>query len=253
MNKHYIFVPLLVIFGLLLASCKSKSNDINNNPIAPNAVGNIYISSVPVSAQIWLDGTNTGKFTPDSVANINAGTHTVILKLTDYLNDTVSVNVQDGSHITINKTLLSDKSVTSYGPITIWAATFDSTAFPRGIILKTGRSSLLASGGNDSVDIYYSSNGLVITTSSSSINNRKVSFFVGLSTNLNDSVESPTVLDSWVTQVQNTETNYFFIFDTDSCYSKMIITADSIGNTSGSPAWIKVQWLHNNKPNDRRF
>lgn len=253
MNKHYIFLPLLLLFGLLLASCKSKSNDINNNPIAPNAVGNIYFSSVPASAQIWLDGINTGKITPDSVNSISAGTHIVILKLTDYLNDTVSVNVQDGSHILLNRILLSDKSVTNYGPIKIWAATADSIAFPRGIILKTGRSSLLASGGKDSVDIYYSSNGFVISTSSSSINNRKASFFVGLSTNLNDSVESPTVLDSWVTQVPNTETNYFFIFDTDSCYSKMIITADSVGNTSGSPAWINVQWLHNNKPNDRRF
>jgi hypothetical protein len=252
MNKHYFFL-LLLIFGLLLTSCKSKSNDIINNPITTKSVGNIYISSVPASAQIWLDGTNTGKITPDSINNINASTHIVILKLTDYLNDTVSVNVQDGSHITLNRTLLSDKSITNYGPITIWAATVDSIAFPRGIILKTGRSSLLTSGGKDSVDIYYSSNGLVITTPSSSINNRKTSFFVGLSTNLNDNVESPTVLDSWVAQVQNSETNYFFLFDSDSCYSKMIITADSLGGASGSPAWIKVQWLHNNKPNDRRF
>jgi hypothetical protein len=253
MKKHYVFLPLVLIFGLLLASCKSKSNDIINNPITPKAVGNIYISSVPASAQIWLDGTNTGKITPDSINNINASTHIVILKLTDYLNDTVSVNVQDGSHITLNRTLLRDKSVANYGPITIWAATSDSIVFPRGIILKTGRSSLLTSGGKDSVDIYYSSNGFVITTPSSSINNRYTSFFVGLSTNLNDSVESPTVLNSWVTQVQNTETNYFFLFDSDSCYSKMIIIADSGGGTSGSPAWIKVQWLHNNKPNDRRF
>jgi hypothetical protein len=183
---------------------------------------------------------------------LTTGTHIVILKLTDYLNDTVSVNVQDGSHIALNRTLLSDKSVTNYGPITIWATTVDSVIFPRGIILKAGRSSLLASGGKDSVDIYYSSNGLVITTSTSLINKRSTSFFVGLSTKLNDSIESPTVLDSWVTQIQNSQANYFFLYDTDSHYSKMIIT-ESGSSTSTSPAWIKVQWLYNNKQNDRRF
>jgi len=250
MNKNYVFLSLLMIFGLLLASCKRKNNDIN--PLTPNPIGNIYITSIPASAQIWLDGADTKKITPDSITNVKADDHIVILKLSDYLNDTISVNVKDGSHITINRSLLSDKSITVFGPIQIWDTT-GANSFPSGVILKTGRSSLLTSGGKDSVDIYYSSNGLVITTPSSSINNRKTSFFVGLSTNLNDSAESPTVLDSWVVQVQNSETNYFFLFDSDSCYSKMIITADSIGGASGGPAWIKVQWLHNNKPNDRRF
>jgi len=250
MNKGYVFLPIVMIFGLLIASCKSKNNDIN--PITPNPVGSIYVSSFPVSAQIWLDGIYTGKVTPDSVRNLNVGNHTLILKLTDYLNDTSTVKVQDGSTITLNKTLLSDISVTNYGPIKIWASMIDSITFPRGIILKTGRSSLLAAGGKDSVDIYYSSNGLVMTTSSSSINNRKTTFFVGLHTNLTDSVESPTELDSWVTQVQNTQTNYFFLYDSDSHYSKMMIIGRDSGSV-GSPAWIQVQWLYNNKPNDRRF
>jgi hypothetical protein len=250
MNKTYVFLPIVIIFGLLITSCKSKNNDIN--PITPNPSGSIYVSSIPASAQIWLDGINTGKVTPDSISNLNIGNHTLILKLTDYLNDTATVKVQDGSTIMINKTLLSDISVTNYGPIKIWASIIDSLAFPRGIILKTGRSSLLASDGKDSVDIYYSGNGLIITSSLSSINNRKTSFFVGLSTNLNDSAESPTVLDSWVTQVQNTQTNYFFLFDSDSHYSKMMII-DRDSSSAGSPAWIQVQWFYNNKSNDRRF
>jgi hypothetical protein len=249
MKKIYVILLFLLLLGFFLSSCKKN----NNNPITPTPVGIIHIFSVPTSAQIWLDGTDTKKITPDSLTNVKAGIHIVILKLINYLDDTVLVNIQDGSNITLNRTLLSNKSITNYGPIKIWAATVDTVDFPRGIILKTGRTSLLTSGGKDSVDIYYSSNGLVIATPSSSINNRKTSFFVGLSTNLNDSVGSPTVLDSWVARVQTSETNYFFLFDSDSCYSKMIITADSVVGASGSPAWIKVQWLHNNKPNDRRF
>src|ERR1035437_4691304 len=215
MNKKYVLLPILMLFGLFLTSCKSKSNDIN--PITPNPVGNIYISSSPTSAQIWLDGTDTKKITPDSVININAGNHIIILKLTDYLNDTISVNVQDGSHITLDRTLVNDKSVTIYGPDTI-----GTIGYPSGVILKSGRSSPVASGDKDSVDVYYSNNGFVIATPSSIINNRSTSFFVGLSTNLNDGIQSPTKIDSWVTQVQNSETNYFYLFDSDSHYSKMI-------------------------------
>jgi hypothetical protein len=245
MNKRYVLLPILTLFGLFLTSCKSKSNDIN--PITPSPVGNIYISSSPTSAQIWLDGTDTKKITPDSVININAGSHIIILKLTDYLNDTISVNVQDGSHISLDRTLVSDKSVTIYGPDTI-----GTIGYPSGVILKSGLSSPVASGDKDSVDVYYSNNGFVITTPSSIINNRSTFFFVGLSTNLNDGVQSPFKIDSWVTQVQNSETNYFFLFDSDSHYSKMIIT-DRGGGTPGNPTWIKVEWLYNNKPNDRRF
>jgi hypothetical protein len=245
MKKICVFLPFLMIFGLFLSSCKSKSNDIN--PITPSPVGTIYISTVPTTAQIWLDGTDTKKVTPDSIGSLNIGNHIIILKLADYLNDTISVNIKDGSPITLDRTLVSDKSVTIYGPDTI-----GTTGFPSGIILKSGRSSLIASGDKDSVDVYYSNNGFVIVTPSTSINNRSTSFFVGLSTNLNDGVPSPTKIDSWVTQVQNSGTNYFFLFDSDSHYSKMIIT-DRGGGTPGNPTWIKVEWLYNNKPNDRRF
>jgi hypothetical protein len=247
MKRLDLFLSLILLFGFILSSCKKT----DNNPITTNPVGNIYVSSVPPSAQIWLDGTDTKKITPDSLTNLKAGNHIVILKLINYFDDTVLVNVQDGSHITLNRSLLLDISVSAFGPVQIWD-TSGTTNLPSGIILKTGRSSLLASGGRDSVDFYFSSNGLVISTPSSNINNRNTSFFVGLSSNLNDSIESPTVLDSWVSQVQNTESNYFFLFDSDSHYSKMIITERDSGSV-GNPAWIKVKWLYNNKPNDRRF
>ena len=248
MNKKYILLLFVMLLGLILPSC--KKND--NNPIIPNnPVGSIYISSTPSSAQIWLDGNDIGKVTPDSISNISAGSHIIVLKLTDFLNDTVTVNILNGKQITLGRTMVSDQSITVFGPVQIWDTT-GTIGLPSGIILKTGSSILIDSGGKDSVDFYFSSNKFVISTPSSNINNRSTSFFVGLSTNLNDSIESPTKLDSWVKQVQNSETSYFFLFDSDAHYSKMIIT-DKDNGTAGSPAWIKVKWLYNNKPNDRRF
>ena len=105
MTKKYIFLPLLLLFGLLLITCNSK----NNNPLIPNSVGSIFVSSTPDSAQIWLDSTNTGKITPDTLTNLNVGSHTVVLKLTGYFNDSVAVDVKEGSLATLNRTLLSNK------------------------------------------------------------------------------------------------------------------------------------------------
>ena len=235
-----------MLFGLLLASCTSS----DNNPVS-SPVGSILVSSSPASAQIWLDGTNTGKVTPDSITNVAVGNHTVILKLTNYLNDTVTVTVSEGLQTTVNRILASDKSVTNYGPIQIWETVGTTASQPSGIILKTGRASSIATGGKDSVDVYYSSTGFVVTTAYN-INGRPTSFYVGSSNALTDGVSSPLATNSWVTQVNDTQNNYFFLFDADSHYSKMIIT-DRGGGTPGTPAWIKVQWLYNNKQNDQRF
>jgi hypothetical protein len=247
MKEMLFFLSIIFLSGFFLSSCKKNEN----NPIAINSFGNIYISTIPVSAHIWLDGTDTKKITPDSITTIKVGPHTIILKSDDYLDDTILVNIQDGSRIILNRTLLSDNSISEYGLIQIWN-TPGTTGFPSGIILKTGRSSLIESGGKDSVDFFYSSNGSILSTPSNSINNRSTSFFVGLSADLNDSVDSPIVLDSWAKQVKFSETNYFFLFDSDFHYSKMMITERDT-SSSGSPAWIKVKWFYNNKPNDRRF
>jgi hypothetical protein len=250
MKIKYVFLFLLMLFGMFLTSCTNNSN----NPVTPNPVGSIFVSSTPASAQIWLDGTNTGKVTPDSVTNINVGSHTVMLKLTDYLNDSVTVNVQEGLQTTLNRTLVSDISITIYGPVTVWESADPLATDPSGIVLKSGQAVSIGSSTYGPVDVYYSSNGYVVATAYGLHNNtgRITSFYVGSSNNLTDGVSSPLATNSWLTEVNDTETNYFFLFDADSHYSKMIITGMG-GGTPGNPAWINVKWLYNNKPNDQRF
>ena len=76
MKELYFFLFVILIFGFFLSSC--KKND--NNPITTSPVGNIYIFSDPVSAHIWLDGTDTKEITPDSLTNLKIGNHVIILK-----------------------------------------------------------------------------------------------------------------------------------------------------------------------------
>ncbi len=250
MKKLYIILPLLFVFGLLLSSCNSTTN-----PTAPTTtpVGSVFVTSVPDSAQIWVDGTNSGKITPDTISNLSLGTHQFVLKLANYFNDTTNVNVVEGTQ-NLGKNLVLDKSVTAFGPVEAWESADPSATDPSGIVLKAGTAVSIGTSTYGPVDVYYSSNGYVVATAFGLHNNtgRSTSFYVGSSTNLNDGAPSPLVTNAWATQVLDTQQNYFFLYDQDGHYSKMIITAKG-GGTPGNPAWIKLQWLYNNKPNDQRF
>ena len=55
-----LVIPAAILF---LSAC-----DSNNNPTTPaNTKGNLFVSSNPAGAQIWLDGVNTNQVTPDTV------------------------------------------------------------------------------------------------------------------------------------------------------------------------------------------
>jgi hypothetical protein len=249
MNKKYVFLPILLFFGLFLASCTSS-----DNPVTPAATGSVYVTSTPASAQIWVDGTNTNKVTPDTATNLTVGNHTFILKLTDYFNDTVTVNVVAGLQSLPIRTLTIDKSVTTYGPVQIWESDDPSASDPSGIVLKSGLAASIGLSTFGPVDIYYQSTGFVVETAYGLHGNtgRSTSFKIGSSNTLTDGVASPLATNNWDTQVNDIETNYFFLFDSDSHYSKMIIT-EKHDATVGNPGWVKVKWLYNNKPNDQRF
>jgi hypothetical protein len=250
MNKRYLILPLLLVFGLLLASCSSNSD----NPVTPSSTyGNVYVTSTPSGAQIWVDGVNSNKVTPDTILNLSTGNHTFMLKLTDYLNDTTTVSVVQGNQ-NLSRSLTSDKSITTFGPIQVWESADPSASDPSGIVLKTGQAVSIGASTFGPVDIYYESTGFVVQTAKGLHNNtgRNTSFFVGLNDTLTDGVQSPLATSNWATKVNDTQTKYFFLFDQDSHYSKMIIT-EMHPATVGDPGWVKVKWLYNNKPNDTRF
>ena len=56
--------------------------------------GKLYIQTNPSGANIFIDNSNTGKLTPDTVKNLEVGNYNVTLKLTDYNDTTFSVNIQ---------------------------------------------------------------------------------------------------------------------------------------------------------------
>ncbi len=83
---------------------------INNTTISKSVIltpkvnrGNIYISSNPGGAQVYLDSINTGKITPDTLKYIPAGNHKITLKKNNYSDTTLNVTVQENQ--TVSKSI----------------------------------------------------------------------------------------------------------------------------------------------------
>lgn len=88
MKKTILIATSLIFTLFFLSSCDEES------VVTPDT-GKVFISSVPDSAQIFLDGNNTGKVTPDTV-EASAGVHDITLTRTNYQDTTFSVSFSAG-------------------------------------------------------------------------------------------------------------------------------------------------------------
>ncbi|MDR3609782.1 MAG: PEGA domain-containing protein [Ignavibacteriaceae bacterium] len=244
MHKIYFILPVLLIVGLFLASC----NKDTTNPVTPTvSVGSLYIQSTPAGAQIWVDGVNTTKITPDSVSNLTVGNHAVVLKLASYFDDTDTITVTEGVQTPVSRTLVADYRVL-YDSIKVWESGGTSASQPSGIILSSGTASSIATAG---VDIYYSTGGGLVLASMFDIDQRATSFSVSTNgTVLTDRVASPlSTQGTWVTQISDQTSTYFYLYDNDHHYSKMIIT----GRGNDGHKWLTLKWYYNKNAEDIRF
>src|SRR5690606_19861066 len=159
--------------------------------------------------------------------------------------------------LNVSKDLQTSKAVTLVPDFTfsthidtLWETTGTTAQQPSGLDLSAG---VAVSSSNADADIFYSSSGFVIRTSTS----RSTVFYLSNSSNLDDGEDSPLALNAgqggWTDRVDDVVTNYFFLFDADSHYSKMKIINRGGGQGPGDPAWVIVQWHYNNASNDQRF
>jgi uncharacterized repeat protein (TIGR01451 family) len=68
--------------------------------------GNIWVSSTPTGADIYLDGSDTGFVTPHELAGVSAGQHELVLRLAGYQNYNATVTVTAGHTVTMRGTLI---------------------------------------------------------------------------------------------------------------------------------------------------
>jgi hypothetical protein len=249
MKKLILFLIIPVTF-LMFTSC-----DTSDDPITPDEEGNIFVSSNPAGAQIWLDGANTFKTTADTIKNVNEGVHSVTLKLQDYRDTTFSISViAEQTSVVSNVTLVSNIITTLFGPIKIYETTGTSANQPSGLDLSTGLAYGVSSAQNTLVDIYYSSAGFLVQSADLYPDLiRETDFFVSSATNLFDGLDSPLRnTGTWTDNIGDRENNYVFLYDHDGNYTKLKIVNWG-GGVIGEPAWVEVQWYYNSTLLDNRF
>lgn len=252
--KKYIYLAAFLFLSLIIASCDNNTTE----PTVPDNTGRIFVNSTPAGAQIFVDGTNTNNVTPDSTDKLSTGNHDVTLKLDGYRDTTITVNVLQGLTTSKFVQLTSTESITPYGPIKIYETVGTTVDQPSGLDLSSGIAYGVSGADKGKVDIYYTSSGFLVQSASLNTTQgltRETFFLVGNGTNLNDGVSSPTypIGGTWTNNIQDTQTNYVFLYDDDSHYSKLRITQRGGGSGPGDPAWIEVTWLYNNTAIDTRF
>lgn len=245
--KKLLLIPIVMLLGLFIVSCEDSTTDPGGT-----TTGTLVVQSTPVGAQIWVDGTNSGKVTPDTVKNLSAGNHALTLKLDGY-KDSIQTSISITAGQTITRSIILTRAATTFGTVKLWETTGTTAAQPSGLDLSTGTAYGISSVDKDKVDIFYSSSGFVVRSANGSSGMTRVtSFFVGSGTNLNDGTDSPLVTGSWATQISDREDNYVFLYDNDLHYSKLKITGYG-GGTPGDPAWVEVQLIYNEQAISRIF
>jgi len=237
---------------MLITSCDS------DDPFTPTPTGNIYLTSIPADAEIWIDGSNTFKTTPDTINDVDEGVRSVTLKLQDYIDTTFTISVTAGqTSVVTNIVLVSNISTELFDPVRIYETTNTPASEPSGIDLSTGLAHGVSSPEANLVDIYFYSDGvnLYLNQSADLYTGliRRTDFFVSSNTNLFDEEDSPTRTSSWTNKINDTENHYVFLYDHDGHYSKMKIVLRGGGGGPGDPSWVDIQWYYNNITLDRRF
>lgn len=248
--KKVILFLLIPFTVLMVTSC-----DTSNDPITPAPEGNIFVSSNPAGAEIWIDGTNTLKTTADTIKNVDEGVHSITLKLEDYIDTTFSVSVTGGqTSVVSNVTLVTNILTELFGPVRIYETTGTSANEPSGLDLSTGIAYGVSSDQNILVDIYYSSSGFLVQSADLYPNPiRETDFYVSSATNIFDGEDSPLRnTGTWTDNIGDREDNYVFLYDHDGNYSKLKIVNWG-GGVIGEPAWVEVQWYYNSTVLDNRF
>jgi hypothetical protein len=162
----------------------------------------------------------------------------------------MNVIVLGSQTINVSLSLIASASLQEFGPVTLYYGTSLTSSQPNGLDLSTGKPSTYSSSFVDSVDLvfsYYLESAQYYNTG------RSTYFYSGITlNNLYDGVPSPDISSgSWYQEISNSYNPYFYIYDADQHYSKMIITEKGSSGTNAS--YIKVKWLYNKVTGDKRF
>jgi len=89
-----VVVSGFLVLGILSLSCSKKSTPPTEPP--PPQLGEVEVLSAPAGASILLDGASTTKTTPDTLKQVGVGARVIGLRLANYADTAVTVNIASG-------------------------------------------------------------------------------------------------------------------------------------------------------------
>jgi len=93
-------LPFIIAVFLLLFNAGCDEDSPTNSNIQPGS-GLIFVDSNPPGAEIFLQNTSTGKFTPDNIKNLAPDSYDVRLKLNEFTDSSLVANVKAGLQTTV--------------------------------------------------------------------------------------------------------------------------------------------------------
>lgn len=259
MKKISLLFALFALLSFAFVGCETTTD-----PDPATQTGTLTLTSSPVGAQIWRDGVNTQKVTPDSLTGLTAGNYSITLKLQGFRDSTFSVTVVAGQRVLRNINLTQNPLVTErFTNVRLFER--EATGFS-GLRLSDGR---LQSSNDATTDIFLDGTGNgpldlksqhLRTPAPTTL--RYTDFFNGNgtgATNIDDGVDSPVYSSApaagWTTsKLFTTRSTYSFLYTDDLYYVKLMVTNNGGGTGPGDPfRWVDVTYIFNKTLNDRRF
>jgi len=212
-------------------------------------MGGVIITSEPKFADIFIDDFDQESATPDEF-NLSEGIHSITLKLDEFFDSTVVVNIKNSEDIPVHIKLRS-KSIVAFKGV-IWDSSSTDPNRLGGLDLSTGKNVVFKNKRGKSADLYFASkNNIIANPNKLYYENKNTLMKEGPSPNIKDRVDGPYEQDdSWSDSTFANVNNYLFLYDANGHYSKLKIVGTV---TSGNLKGIKVEWLYNKKPYDNFF
>ncbi|RJP72280.1 MAG: PEGA domain-containing protein [Ignavibacteriales bacterium] len=117
-DKILMVIFFIVSFFFAFLSCAKEVSVTPDDPAV--STGFFKIESNPSGAKIYINGTNTGKFTPDSIRFLEDGDYKILLRLTNWKDTSIYVTINNGEkkelfvNFKTNPTMYGSIKLTSY-------------------------------------------------------------------------------------------------------------------------------------------
>jgi len=103
---------LLALLSMIIVIMLGCDREVSRSPLEPDPPqGFIYINSIPDRFQIFQNGKNTGRVTPDSISYIEAGQYEITLKKKYFKDTSLVVNLIEDQKLSLNIDILSNPSM----------------------------------------------------------------------------------------------------------------------------------------------